>query len=287
VGSSFLILLREGLEAALIVAIVLAYLKILKREDEFRTVWLGTAAGIGIALVAGILVFSLVGELEGKAEEITEGIIALTAAGVLTWMIFWMGKQARHIKGSLRAKVDAALESGTGRALAAIAFVAILREGLETVLFLLSTSVGDESSVARFTGGLIGLAAAAGLGYLVYRGSRKVNLRVFFRVTGVLIILFAAGLVAKGIHEFQEAGYIPTAQEHVYDVTSITALNPDESTTGEFLKGLFGWSADPSIEMLLGYFLFLIPIGTAFLVMTRKVPAIKPSAAVAAPAEAT
>lgn len=277
-GSSFLILLREGLEAALIVAIVLAYLKRLDRESDFRTVWLGTAAGVGIALAAGIVIFAVVGELEGKAEEITEGIIAFVAAGVLTWMIFWMARQARYIKGELHAKVDAALAAGSGRALAAIAFVAILREGLETVLFLLSTSVGDESNAARFTGGLIGLVAAAALGYLVYQGSRRVNLRAFFRVTGVLIILFAAGLVAKGIHEFQEAGYIPSAKEHVYDVSSVTALNPDESQTGEFLSGLFGWSPDPSLEMLAGYFLFLIPVGTAFLVMTRKVPAVKPAA---------
>jgi high-affinity iron transporter len=281
VGSSFLIMLREGLEAALIVAIVLAYLKVLKRENDFRTVWLGTAAGVGIAILAGIAIFAVVGELEGEAEEITEGVIAFTAAGVLTWMIFWMGRQARSMKGNLQAKVDAAIATGSGRALAAIAFVAILREGLETVLFLLSTSVGNESNAARFAGGLIGLAAAAGLGYLVYQGSRRVNLRVFFRVTGVLIILFAAGLIAKGVHEFQEVGFLPTAQEHVYDVTSVSALNPDESQTGEFLSGLFGWSPEPSIEMLVVYFLFLIPVGTAFLVMTRKVPSVKPAAVAA------
>jgi high-affinity iron transporter len=281
VGSSFLIMLREGLEAALIVAIVLAYLKVLERESDFRAVWVGTAAGVGIALVAGVIIFSLVGELEGDAEAITEGIIAFTAAGVLTWMIFWMGRQARSIKGSLHAKVDAAIASGSAGALAAIAFVAILREGLETVLFLLGTSVGTHSSAEQFVGGLLGLAVAAGLGFLVYQGSRRINLRVFFRVTGILIILFAAGLVAKGIHEFQEVGYIPTAQEHVFDVSSVSALNPDESQVGEFLGGLFGWSPNPSLEMILGYFLFLIPVGTAFLVMTRKVPAVKTKAVAA------
>lgn len=278
-GSGLLVMLREGLEAALIVAIVLAYLKTLGREQDFRTVWVGAGAGIGLSIIAGVIIFTVVGGLEGRAEEITEGVIAFTAVGVLTWMIFWMGRQARYIKGSLHAKVDAALEAGSAKALAAIAFVAILREGLESALFLLGTTVGEESSSAQFVGGLIGVALASGIGYLVYRGSRKVNLRFFFRVTGLLILLFAAGLAAKGVHEFQEAGFLATANEHVYDVSSITALNPDESQGADFLKGLFGWSPAPSIEMLLVYFLYLIPVGWAFLAKTRFVPRAVPVAA--------
>lgn len=285
-GSGFLIMLREGLEAALIVAIVLAYLKRLGRESEFGTVWAGTAAAIALSLGAGVAVFAAVGELEGAAEEITEGVIALVAAGVLTWMIFWMARQARKIKGALHAKVDAAIAAGSAVALAGIAFVAVLREGLESALFLLSTSVGEESSAAQLTGGLIGVAAAAGIGYLVYRGSRLVNLRLFFRATGVLIILFAAGLVAKGVHEFQEVGFVATMNEHLFDVGSIGWLNPDVSSTGEFLKGLFGWSPNPSLEMVGAYLLYLLPIGTAFLAQTRAVPAVKtvPATEATAPA---
>jgi high-affinity iron transporter len=266
-------MLREGLEAALIVAIVLAYLKRLERESDFRTVWLGTAAAVGLSLLAGAIVFGAVGELEGRAEEITEGVIAFTAAGVLTWMIFWMARQARFIKGELHAKIDAAVAAGSATALAGIAFVAVLREGLESALFLLSTSVGDESSMSQFTGAFLGIAGAVVIGYLVYRGSRIVNLRVFFRVTGALIILFAAGLLSKGVHEFQEAGFVGTAEEHVWDVSSTTALNPDESETGEFLKGLFGWSPNPSAEMVAAYFLYLLPVGGLFLARTRKLPA--------------
>jgi high-affinity iron transporter len=265
-------MLREGLEAALIVAIVLAYLKRLDRERDFRTVWLGTAAAIVVSLLVGVIVFAAVGELEGKAEALTEGIIAFTAAGVLTWMIFWMGRQARMIKGDLQAKVDAAVRKGAPMALAGIAFIAVLREGIESALFMLSTTVGEKSSTGAFVGGLIGSGIAAGIGYLVYRGSRKVNLRVFFRVTGVLIIVFAAGLVSKGIHEFQELGSFGTVSEHLFDVSSVSALNPDASTAGEFLKGLFGWSPNPSLEMLAAYFAYLIPIGFSFLRMTRKVP---------------
>lgn len=278
-GSSLLITLREGLEAALIVAIVLAYLKRLGRERDFPTVWFGTGAAVAISLAVGAVVFGAVGELEGRAEEITEGVIAFVAAGVLTWMIFWMARQARHIKNQLHAKVDEALIGGSTFALAAIAGVAVLREGLETALFLLSASVGAESSASQLVGGVIGLAVAVAIGYLVYRGSRIVNLRLFFRVTGALIVLFAAGLLAKGVHEFQEAAVFGTANEHAWDLTEVTALNPDQSTVGEFLGGLFGWSPEPSIEMVLVYLAYLIPVGTAFLTQTRKVPAAVPARA--------
>jgi high-affinity iron transporter len=286
VGSALLLTLREGLEAALIVAIVLAYLKRLDRESDFRSVWMGTGAAIALSVIAGIIVFNVLGGLEGRNEEITEGVIAFTAAGVLTWMIFWMARQARHIKGELQAKVDVAVAAGSGVALASIAFVAVLREGLETALFLLSTGVGSESNGGQLLGGLIGLSVAAGIGYLVYRGSRRVNLRVFFRYTGILILFFAAGLVAKGVHEFQEVGWIGTLNEHVFDISSITALNPDASTFGEFLKGLFGWSPNPSIEMLAVYFLYLIPVGIAFLGLTRNVPAVRTVKAASAEAAA-
>jgi high-affinity iron transporter len=275
-------MLREGLEAALIVAIVLAYLKTLGRDGDARPVWLGTISAVVVALIAGTIIFGVLGELEGRPEQITEGLVALTATAVLTWMIFWMAQQARYIKGDLQEKVDAAIRSGSTFGLGAIAFVAVLREGLESALFLLSTSVGERSNGAQFAGALLGVAAAAGIGYLVYKGSRRVNLRLFFRVTGILVLLFAAGLLAKGIHEFQEAGLFPTAGEHVFDVSSVATLNPDVSQTGEFLKGLFGWSPNPSIEMLIAYFLFLVPVGVAFLVKTRKVPALKRK-----PAEAT
>jgi high-affinity iron transporter len=278
-GSGFLLMLREGLEAALIVAIVLAYLKTLGRERDFGSIWIGTGAAAGISLIAGIVIFRALGGLEGPSEEIVEGLIAFTAVGVLTWMIFWMGRQARYIKGQLQAKVDAAIEAGSTAALAGIAFVAVLREGLESALFLVSTSVGAESNAAQLTGGVLGIVAAFAIGYLVYKGSRRVNLRLFFRVTGILILLFAAGLLAKGVHEFQEVGYLGTLNEHVFDLTSVGWLNPDSSQIGEFLGGLFGWSPEPSIEMIVVYFLYLIPVGTAFLLETRKVPAVVPKRA--------
>jgi high-affinity iron transporter len=277
VGSGILIMLREGLEAALIVSIVLAYLKRLGREREFRFVWIGVLIATAFAVTAGVGIFALLGDLHGTAEHLTEGLIAFTSAGVLTWMIFWMGRQARWIKGNLQAKVDKALVTGSAVGVAAIAFAAILREGLESALYLVSTTVGQRSNLQELIGGLIGLAAASGIGYLLYRGSRRVNLRWFFRATGILIIFFAAGLVAKGVNELQQSEVIGSMAAHVWNVGAVGALNPVRSWLGEALAGLFGWSPSPSVEMVGVYLLYLIPIATAFLVQTRSVPAAAPS----------
>lgn len=283
-GSAFLIMLREGLEGALIVAIILAYLKRLGHRRHFAAVWTGTMAGVVVAVAAGAIVFAVLGRLHGRAEATTEGLVAVTAAGVLTWMIFWMSRQARFIKGALHAKVDAALASGSVFGLASLAFVAILREGLESALFMLGTTVGARSQVQEFVGGLIGITGAAIIGYLVYRGSRLVNLRWFFRVTGGLIILFAAGLLATGIHEFQDAGFIPSLHEHIWNLTHVALLNPGQSTVGQLLNGLLGWSPEPSIEMALVYLMFLIPIGTMFLLQTRRITIVHGSGATEAAA---
>lgn len=271
-GGAFIITLREGLEMALIVAIVLAYLHKIGRDSDARSVWLGTLVAAGVAAAAGALIFAIVGELEGKAEEIVEGAVALAAAGVLTWMVFWMRRQARHIKGELHRRVDEALASGSTLALAGIAFFAILREGLETALFLLGSSVGNDSSLEQFIGGVIGLVIAAAIGYLFYRGSDRVNLRSFFTITGGLILLFAAGLLAKGVHEFQEAGVIGTMNEHVWNLEHVGWLNPSTSRLAEFLQGLFGWNPAPSLEMIVVYVAYLIPVGSTFFSGTRGMP---------------
>jgi high-affinity iron transporter len=271
-GATFLIALREGLEMALIVAIVLAYLRKIGRDGAARPVWLGTLAAVGVSVVAGIAIFAAIGELHGKTEQITEGIVALAAAGVLTWMVFWMRRQARSMKGDLQRRVEEALASGSTVALASLAFFAVVREGLETALLLLGSSVGDESSVAQLIGGLAGLAAAIAIGYLFYKGSHRVNLRSFFTATGVLILLFAAGLLAKSVGEFQEAGVIGSMSEHLWDISRVGWLNPDSGGFAEFLKGLFGWNPAPSLEMVLVYFAYAIPVATTFLSGTRGMP---------------
>ncbi|MCL1692235.1 MAG: FTR1 family protein [Actinomycetia bacterium] len=263
--AAFLVMLREGVEAAIIVAILLAYLNRIDRRSDSRWIWAGTAAAILVSLVAGIVLWNTVGGLEGAAEELVEGIIALVAAGLLTWMIFWMGQQAQNLKGHIHSHVDTAIAAGGATALATIAFVTVLREGIESSLFLISTTVGTESSSSQIVGGLLGLAAAVVIGILFYAGSSHIDIRAFFRLTGVLIILFAAGLVSKAVHEFQELGLLPTVSEHVWD---LGILDPSAGTTGRFLGSLFGWTPRPSLLMAVAYAVYLVPVLILFLRMT-------------------
>jgi high-affinity iron transporter len=258
--AAFLVMLREGVEAALIVAILLAFLDRTDRRERYTAVWWGTGAAVVASLVAGFVIWQTVGSLEGTAEQLVEGVVAVLAAGLLTWMIFWMGKQARGLRSGLESQADSALEAG-GAALGTVAFVAVAREGFESVLFMLSTTIGETSVRGQIVGGLLGLLAAVAIGYLVYKGSHRINLRSFFRWTGFLIILFAAGLVAKGIHEFQEFGALPTFVEHVW---ALDVLDPATSTPGAFLKTMFGWDPDPSLLQVLGYLAYAIPVGISF-----------------------
>lgn len=263
--AAFLVMLREGLEAALVVGILLAYVNRRQGGREARWVWAGTVSATLLSIAAGIIIFNTIGSLDERAEEVAEGVVALIAAGLLTWMIFWMASQARHMRADLENKVDSAFASGSVVALAAIAFFAVLREGLESALFLISTTVGTDADGLQLLGGTLGLAVAIALGYLIYRGGTRIDIRLFFRVTGTLIILFAAGLVAKGIHEFQEVGLLPIVADPIWD---LGVLDPDRNIVGRFAGSLFGWRPDPSLLMVIGYLTYLIPVGRAFLGMT-------------------
>lgn len=270
--AAFLVMLREGVEAALVVAILLAYLNRLGGKSHIRWVWIGTLSAAFLSLIVGVVIYNTVGSLEGRAEELTEGVVAFAAAALLTWMIFWMGKNARQLRGKLEADAASAVEVGGVGALAAVAFVAVMREGLESALFMISTTVGETASGREVLGGTLGLLAAIGVGYLVYRGGSRINLRLFFRVTGFLIILFAAGLVSKGVHEFQEVGVLPIIIEPLYEVPF---GDPDVSTVARFAKTMFGWSPGPSLLMVISYWSYLVPIGAAFSQMTSAGSAAK------------
>jgi high-affinity iron transporter len=234
---------REGLEASLIVGIVLAYLAKTDNRDRFRVIWAGTAAAIAVSIVTGAALFFTVGALEGRAEQIFEGAAMLSAVGVLTWMIFWMRKQAVNIKRELEERIEGAIAAGSAIGLASVVFFAVLREGWETALFLFAISESS-SPLATAVGSVVGLTIAISLGVALYMGSRRLNLRQFFTVTGILLIVFAAGLLAHGIHEFQEAGLLPTFVEHVWNTNAVVS---EDSTAGEFLKTLFGYNGDPSL----------------------------------------
>jgi high-affinity iron transporter len=201
-------MLREGFEASLIVGIVLAFLNRTGRRQGFGAVWAGTIAALALSVTTAALLFAIGAELEGSAEKIFEGSAMLFAASLLTWMIFWMRRQARTIKRELEEQVEHALATGSAFALALVAFVGVLREGVETALFLFGTVEGSNKLLAG-TSAAIGLAGAIMLGYLFYRGAARLNLRRFFTVTSVLLLAFAGWLLAQGLHELAEGGVLP------------------------------------------------------------------------------
>jgi high-affinity iron transporter len=260
-GESLLITLREGFEAALVVAIVLAAVRRSDRPETARWVWYGAAAAALVALVVGWLIHLTVDDLTGVARSRCFAVICFAAAGLLTWMIFWMRTHARSLKGELEGKALAALDQ-SAFALGMVAFVAVAREGLETALFLIS-STANSSGHDVLIGGLIGLAIASGLGVLVYHGSRFIKLRRFFQVTGVLIILFAAGLLSRGVLFLQSAGDLGTVNNAVYNLTGQRWLTQG-TQSGRFLAGIFGWDPRPSFEQVLVYVLYLVPVLVLF-----------------------
>jgi len=252
---SLLITLREGLEAALIIGIILAYLGKTGNRQGFKHVWAGTAAAIALSIAAGAVIYLIAGEMSGTAEEIFEGLAMFLAAGILTWMIFWMRKQAVNIKAHLHAQVESALTSGSSLALVLLAFFVVIREGIETVLFLFAATRVAESPALFTAGGLLGLAIAVALGWSIYKGSARLNLRAFFNVTSIVLIVFAAGLLAHGIHELHEANVIPPVIEHVWDINHII---PEQSVFGRFLTALTGYNANPSLVEVIAYGLYLV-----------------------------
>ena len=265
-GASFLITLREGLEIALVLAILAGYLVKSGRSSDLPAMWKGAFAAVALCIVFGISIHLAVGGLNGKVEQATEGVIAVAAASVLTWMIFCMRENARNLGAELRSQVDQATGA---KALAAIAFVAVFREGLETALFLLGAETSSASGAKVVVGGLIGVAISAVLGYLVYKGGNRLNLRSFFLVTGVMLIFFAAGLVGKAFHEFRELfGF-----ESGWLIDSAWTVDSGpwaEGTFYDFMKGLFGWSKDAERIRVITYFAYLIPILVMFVRGPRK-----------------
>lgn len=276
-AESFLIALREGFEAALIVAIVLAFVR-RQAPEKARAVWIGTGAAIGLAVIVGFILNLTLDGLTGSARQRTFAAICVAAAGLLTWMIFWMRSHARALRGELEGKAGAALASGSSMGLALVAFTAVAREGLETALFLLSTGV-DSDGWDVILGTLAGLAVAVVLGALVYKGSHLFDLRKFFLVTGVLIILFAAGLVSRAVLFLQASDDLGSYNDAVYNLTRYRWLT-QSSQVGRFLAGIFGWDPRPSIEQVVAYLGFLLPALYIFF----KRPAVRPTTIDVAPA---
>jgi high-affinity iron transporter len=248
--AAFLISFREGLEAALIIGIIFGYLrKIGADHSKNRYVWTGVVTAILLSITLAAILQMIGLELEGQLEEIFEGITMLLAAGVLTWMIFWMRRQASFVKSTLEAHVHDATRLGDNWGLAAVAFISVFREGIETALFLTATTFANNGT-GTLVGASLGLLAATVAGYLIFASITNLNPRHFFNVTSFLLIIFAAGLVAHGIHEFQEAGLLFTIKEHVWDTN---ALLDENSTLGILLKTLIGYNGNPSLIEVVGY----------------------------------
>jgi len=264
-ATALLIMLREGFEAALVVAIVFAYLRRIERLDLSRAVWQGVGLAVGISLAVGVVVHLTIGNLEGAARLRSFAAISFLALCVLTWMVFWMRRQARAIKGELEHRIDVALTGdNVARGLAAVALLAVLREGIEAALFLIAAATED-SGWSVLVGGFIGLALASALAGLVYYGGRSLPMKAFFTVTGVVLIVFAAGLASRTVLFLQGAGDVGSFDLNgVYDLTRHDWLT-QSTEVGKFLAAMFGWDPRPSIEQVVVYLGYLVPVLTLFL----------------------
>jgi len=268
---SFLLALREGLEATLIIGIVLGMLKKLKRPEFNKAIWLGVGSAAIVSLFSAFGINAAGASFEGRAEEIFEGITMLLAAAVLTWMIFWMQRQAHNLKTELESDVRRAVSQNSGRALFALAFFAVVREGIELALFLTAASIATSSKQTTI-GALLGLGTAALLGYILFASTVRLNLKSFFQVTSALLIFFAAGLVAHGVHELIEAGMITAGIEHVWDINHILDEN---STLGSILKALFGYNGNPALSEVLAYITYLVIVVMSLRWRSKSLPAIQ------------
>jgi len=274
--ATFFLMLREGLEAALIVGIVAAYVVKIGRRDALPRIAVGVASAVALSIAIGLAVVLTIDELPEIVQATAEGIAALVAVAVLTWMLFWMRRQGRAIKGELEHGVDLAISSGGTYALVALAFVAVIREGVETALFLIPVVSFNGSGVDTLAGGVLGLAGAIVTGWAIFVAGRRVNLRRFFTVTGTILIFVAAGLVAFAVHEFGEAGLIANTGA-AFDLGAVLS---DTSPLGSILHGLFGYRSAPTVLELVGYLAYLVPVLVLFVVdrpLTR--PAAPPAIA--------
>jgi high-affinity iron transporter len=244
-----LITFREGLEAALIIGIVLSYLYKIGHRAHARYAWAGVILAIAVSISIALGLQWVGARLEEPYEQIFEGITMLLAVVVLTWMIFWMRYQGRFVKRDLEQKVHAAVTSGARAGIFGIAFFAVLREGIETALFLSASAFADDALVTLI-GAVAGLAIAAALGYAMFALSVRIDLRRFFDVTSLLLLIVAAGLFAHAVHEFQEIGWLPILSQQAWDLTQVL---PNSSVAGSILRSMIGYNATPTVLEVAAY----------------------------------
>jgi high-affinity iron transporter len=273
--ANYLIGLREGLEATLVVSILVAYLVKAGHRDRLRPIWLGVAAAVALSLAFGALLTFTSNNLSFEAQERFGGLMSIVAVGFVTWMIFWMRRTARYLKSELQEKLDAALLMGTF-ALTLTAFIAVAREGLETSLFLWAAAQATGSGAAPIIGATLGIATAVVLGYLLYKRAVTINLAKFFTWTGAALIVVAGGVFAYGVHDLQEAGDLPGLDNLAFDVSGAV---PPDSWYGTLLKGVFNFSPQTTWLEAAAWLLYVVPVMYLFFRPARSKAAPTPAAA--------
>jgi high-affinity iron transporter len=268
--SNFLIGLREGLEAALIVGILVAYLKKSGRSDQLRKLWTGVAVAVAVSLAFGaILTFGPTG-LSFQAQELIGGTLSLVAVGFVTWMILWMASAARSIKGELELKATAAVTGAGALGLVGVAALAVGREGLETALFVWAAAQAAGNNTQPLLGALLGLTTAVAIGIALHRGAIKLNLAKFFKYSGFGLIIVAAGVLSYGIHDLQEADFLPGLRNLAFDVS---AQIPPSSWYGTLLKGTINFSPVTTWLELVAWIVYVLVVGTLFVRRLRSTSA--------------
>ncbi|MHA7218221.1 iron uptake transporter permease EfeU [Arthrobacter sp. MDT1-48-3] len=276
--ANYLIGLREGLEAALVVVILVAYLVKIQRRDLLPGIWLGVALAAVLSLGFGALLTYGTHGLTFEAQEAIGGSLSIVAVGLVTWMVFWMARTAKNLRGELHGQVDRRLAAG-GTGLVVVAFLAVGREGLETALFLWSAVQATGQTTQPLLGAALGLASAVVLGWMFYRGMLRIDLSRFFTWTGGMLIIVAAGVLSYGIHDLQEAGILPGLNTLLFDVS---AAVPPSSWYGTLLKGTVNFSPATTWLEAIAWLAYTIPTMTLFIRRSaRRTPA--PAATIPVP----
>ncbi|WP_371805973.1 FTR1 family protein [Candidatus Lokiarchaeum ossiferum] len=247
----FLITFRETFEAALIIGIIFSYLRKIDQFEKRKYVFMGTFLGILFSILGAIIFQSILGGFEGQVEEVFEGFMMIIGATMITTMVVWLHRQSKSFK-YIETTINRSLDKSQSYGIFFLAFISVLREGIETVIFLSASTLSQESF--SLFGSIAGIVVAIFVGMLVYKGIISINLRAFFNITSLFLIIVAAGLLSYGIHELQEANIIPTIIEHIYD---INPLIYEKGALGSLLNAIFGYNGNPSLIETLAYLIYL------------------------------
>jgi len=266
--SNYLIGLREGIEAALVVSILLTYLVRTNRNPLIKFVWYGVSAAVVASIFIAVGLESISGELSETLEPIFAGTVSFVAVGFVTWMIFWMKRSAKTISADLRTQLDNAAVSGGAIAVAAMAFVAVLREGAETAIFFWAAAHATGNSLASVVGLVLGLGTAVIVGWLFYRSTSTINLSKFFKITSILLVFVAAGVLSYGIHEFQEVGWFPGDGDVLIDLSGVLV---EGSFLATLAAGLFNLKPTTTTLQVIGYAIYSVTV-LYFLLRNKVVP---------------